>query len=70
MHRELVSSSNLASIGYDPNSETLEVEFLKGGQVYEYYNVPQFMYERLMEAQSIGTFFNAEIRNTYPCSQL
>lgn len=68
MEREPVNSSNLVSVGYDPSSETLEVEF-KGG-VYEYYNVPQFMYDRLMEAGSIGTFFNAEIKNNYACAKL
>jgi hypothetical protein len=70
MERYAVSSSNLASIGYDPDSETLEVEFTKNGKVYEYYNVPQFMYDRLMEASSHGVFFNAEIRNAYGCSPL
>lgn len=70
MEREAVSSSNLASVGYDSNSETLEVEFLKTGKVYEYYNVPQFMYDRLMAAPSVGVFFNAEIRNAYSCNPL
>lgn len=70
MDRQVVSSSNLASVGYDPDSETLEVEFAKTGKVYEYYNVPQFMYDRLMEASSQGIFFNAEIRNAYGCSPL
>ncbi|MGY0633435.1 KTSC domain-containing protein [Luteimonas sp. A478] len=65
MERQSVSSSNIASVGYDPASETLEVEFVKTGKVYEYYNVPAFMHERLMEASSIGQFFNAEIRNAY-----
>ncbi|MES2339608.1 MAG: KTSC domain-containing protein [Pseudomonadota bacterium] len=70
MDRQAVSSSNLASIGYDTESETLEVEFLKTGKVYEYYNVPQFMYDRLMSAPSHGVFFNAEIRNAYACNPL
>ena len=70
MERQAVSSSNIESIGYNPDSETLEVEFKKTGKVYEYYNVPQFMYERLMEAPSIGVFFNAEIKNAYVCNPL
>ena len=69
MERELVSSSNLASVGYDADSETLEVEF-KGGSVYQYFNVPAFMHERMMAADSIGIFFNAEIRDAYPCEKL
>jgi len=70
MEREAVSSSNLASVGYNPDSETLEVEFAKTGKVYEYYNVPQFMFDRLMAAPSVGIFFNAEIRNAYSCNPL
>lgn len=66
MEREPVSSSNLLSVGYDPASETLEVEFQKTG-VYQYLNVPQFMWERLMQADSLGRFFNLEIKNAYAC---
>jgi hypothetical protein len=69
MDRQPVSSSNIASIGYDANSETLEVEFLTTG-IYQYYNFPQFMYERLLAADSVGTFFNAEIRNSYSCAKM
>jgi hypothetical protein len=69
MEREAVSSSNLVSVGYNPDSETLEVEFKNSG-IYEYYNVPQFMYDRLMQAGSIGTFFNTEIKTSYACSKV
>lgn len=69
MERVPVSSSNLVSVGYDPESETLEVEFTKSG-VYHYSNVPLFMHERLMMADSVGKFFNAEIKDAYPCSKL
>jgi hypothetical protein len=68
MIREAVSSSNLASVGYVAESETLEVEF-KNGLVYEYYNVPQFLHERMMQAGSIGSFFNREIKNNYAGSK-
>jgi hypothetical protein len=69
MEREPVSSSNLTSVGYDAESETLEVEFKNTG-VYQYFNVPPFMHERLMSADSVGKFFNAEIKNAYPCSRV
>jgi hypothetical protein len=69
MDRELVSSSNIVSVGYDSDSETLEVEF-KGTGVYQYYNVPAFLHERMMAADSVGKFFNAEIKNAYPCSKV
>lgn len=65
MERQPVTSSNLAEVGYDPELETLEVQFRLGG-VYQYFNVPAFMYERLMSADSLGRFFNAEIKGHYP----
>ena len=65
MGRIGVSSSNLAEIGYEPDTETLEIMFLHGA-VYQYYNVPTFLYERLMQANSAGTFFNANIKGQYP----
>lgn len=69
MERQPVSSSNLASIGYDPQSEKLEVEF-KNQTIYEYYNVPQVIYDQLMAASSHGVYFNANIRNVFANSRV
>jgi KTSC domain len=69
MDRVPVSSSNIESIGYDAGSETLEVEF-KTQSIYQYNNVPQFMHEQLMQAPSVGTFFNANIKNAYACAKV
>jgi hypothetical protein len=46
MEREAVSSSSVASIGYDPESLTLEVEFASG-DVYQYFDVPETEYDGL-----------------------
>ncbi|MDE0174250.1 MAG: KTSC domain-containing protein [Defluviicoccus sp.] len=69
MQRYSVASSNIASIGYDANTETLEVEFLNGS-LYQYYNVPQNMYDQLMAEGSKGRFLNAYIKNAYPYSRV
>jgi len=69
MERIPVQSSNLAAIGYDPASETLEVEFLTG-TVYEYRNISQFIYDELMNSPSRGSFFSREIRNSYPYERI
>lgn len=61
MTREYVSSSNIASIGYDAMSEILEVEF-NNGAVYQYYNVPERLYNGLMEADSKGRYFDSYIK--------
>ncbi len=69
MQRYTVASSNLASVGYDTATQTLEIEFLSGS-VYQYYNVPENLYEQLMQAGSKGRFFHQYIRNGYPYSRI
>lgn len=69
MNRDLVASSNIASIGYDPDSETLEVEF-RNGSIYQYFNVPNGLNDQLMASASKGQFLNAYVRNSYPFSRV
>lgn len=69
MERKSVESSNLASIGYDAENEILEVEFKHGG-VYQYFDVPENVYEELMNADSHGIYFSANIRNDYECQKI
>ena len=64
MKRESVSSSNLASIGYNSENEILEIEFIHGG-VYQYFDVPKEEYEALMHADSHGSYFYYNIRDNY-----
>lgn len=68
MERDPVVSSTLLSVGYEPTSGTLEVEFKSG--VYQYYNVPEPIYQQLMEAGSKGQFLHVYIKPTYPCSRV
>ncbi len=63
MERHSVSSSNLASVGYDPQSQTLEIEF-NDGSVYQYYSVPNSIYTGLMNASSHGQYFDRNIKKT------
>jgi len=64
MDRTSVSSSNIRSIGYDPQSTILEVEFTSG-DVYQYFNVPEHLYNGLMNASSHGQFLNEHIKHSY-----
>ncbi len=57
-----VSSSDIASIGYD--GSTLHILFNSGG-LYAYYNVPESVYNGLMNASSHGKYFHANIRGRY-----
>jgi len=69
MDRYNVASSNISSIGYDPTTETLEVEFFDGA-VYQYYGVPQNMYDQIMNEPSKGRFLNTYIKNAYAYSRV
>ncbi len=69
MDRAYVTSTNIASVGYDERTQTLEVEF-NGGGIYQYYNVPQSIYDDIMKASSVGQFFNVHVKNSYPYSRV
>jgi len=62
MKRIPVDSSNLVSVGYEPSTRTLEIEF-KGGAVYQYPNIDPKLYKGLISAESKGKFFNFFIRS-------
>jgi hypothetical protein len=62
--RAPVQSTNVAAVGYDADSRTLQVEFTNGG-LYEYHDVPADVAEGLAGADSVGRYFAANIRHRY-----
>lgn len=64
MYRVGVNSSNLASVGYEPASRVLEIEFRKGG-IYQYFNVSPAVYQQLMGASSLGRYHARFIKWCY-----
>ena len=64
MIRQPVSSSNIRSIGYDSISQTLEIEF-HSGSIYQYFDVPESIYNALMSASSHGSFFHRHIKGRF-----
>lgn len=69
MERYNVASSNIRSVGCDPQTQTLEVEFINGA-IYQYYGVPDNIYDKMMTEQSKGRFLNTYIRDQYPHSRV
>ncbi len=69
MSRVSVTSSNIRSIGYEPSTSTLEVEF-HGGRVYQYAGVAAVEYQRFLSAGSKGTFFHDQIKDRYACVRM
>jgi hypothetical protein len=69
IRRKRVDSSVIAAVGYDRATEVLEVEF-HSGKVYIYLDVPPEEHRALLAADSIGRYFNQEIRTSYSTARI
>jgi hypothetical protein len=82
MKREKVRSSNIHSVGYKEQDNTLEIAFLaegdkeraevrkEAGDVYRYLGVPPTVHDALMRAESKGKYFHRNIRDLYPFEKI
>lgn len=68
MKHELVTSSNVESVGYDPESQELEVKFKNGG-TYVYDRVPPEKHVALMQASSVGSHLHQHIKPHHGASR-
>lgn len=65
-----VDSSNIEAIGYDSATQELHVRFLKSGDTYTYYNVEEWVFDEIMQADSKGTYFATSIKGHYEFGKL
>jgi hypothetical protein len=59
-----LSSSLIVRANYDPETETLSLQFANG-RVYTYDDVPVSVYTGLLEADSPGRYYHQNIRGVY-----
>lgn len=64
-----VDSSMANALGYDAENHILQVEF-NNGAVYQYTGVESEIWDELQETDSIGKYFNHEIRGNYQCERV
>lgn len=66
-----LKSSNIHSVDYDRENETLKVKFHSGG-TYTYKDVPKSLFDRIKRVKSPGKFFHKHIKkdNTYAYEKL
>lgn len=57
-------SSNIVRFAYDSQSQILAVEF-KAGSVYNYYDIPESIFEQMKAAPSKGQFLAQHIKGSY-----
>lgn len=51
----------MAEVGYDPETKTLEIAFIKGS-VYQYLGVPASIYNGLLVAPSVGHYLDVNVK--------
>ena len=61
---ETPDSSNIARYRYDINGHVLQVEFKNGG-TYNYYDVPQVVFDQMKAAPSMGQFLAQNVKGRY-----
>lgn len=61
MKRIPVESSQIKSIGYDPETLQMDVEF-KPGSVYRYFHIERELHLDFMASESKGKYFDANIK--------
>lgn len=64
-----VKSSQIASVGYDATTKTMEIKFKTGGH-YSYPGVTPDVHAKFMAAESIGKHFSQHIRGKYESKRL
>lgn len=69
MKRSPVASSNIRSVGYDKNRQTLEIEF-SGGTIFQYFDVPEEAYQDIISSASIGRYFQGNIKSKFSYTKL
>ena len=66
--RTPVKSSNVKSVGWNPDDKTLSVEF-SDGSIYNYSDVEKDIHEGLVSAKSVGSFLHKHIKGKYKHSK-
>lgn len=61
-----VQSSALEQVSYDEEEHTLCATFRGTGRTYIYEEVPQEVYDCLLFADSLASYFNCHIRGHFP----
>lgn len=62
--KPVTGSSFITGIGYDPDSETLTLQF-SNGKSFEYSGVPEGVFQAMSDADSMGGFWHANIKDQY-----
>lgn len=62
-------SRHIQTYSYDPNSETLTIQFVNGS-IHQWTGVPLTEYHNFDQSASKGTYFHSKIKGQYPSQKL
>ncbi len=65
----MTASTVIRGAWYLPDRQQLDLLFVSGRR-YRYSNVPFAVARKFVEAPSKGRFYNAAIRNRFPCREI
>jgi len=66
---KFVDSTCFSEVGYS-NDDTLVVKFLESGSEYIYSGVTEDVYLEMINAESIGIYYNEYIKGNYYCERI
>ena len=69
MLMQAVTSSVIDAVGYDEDRSWLLVKF-SSGRLYRYRGVPEPEFDALIQANSVGRYYNRHIRDAFPYEEL
>ena len=69
VQRKSVNSGTIRSVGYEPGTQTLEIEFTSGS-IYQYLRVSPEIHRKLMAAPTIGSFFKDNIEDEFTAKRI
>ncbi|CAI8810058.1 KTSC domain-containing protein [Pseudomonas soli] len=61
-----VRSSAISAVGYDATTRRLKITF-KQGRTYDFCRVPLEVYQGLINAPSVGAYYDSVIKDRYEC---
>ena len=63
------NSANVKQIRYSEDQKIMQVTFLHGS-TYQYFDVPEGVWDAAVSAESIGGFINSHIKGKYKYSKV
>ncbi len=61
-----VRSSAITAVGYDATTRRMKITF-KQGRTYDFCGVPPEVHQGLMNAGSVGAYYDRVIKDRYQC---